>query len=286
MKIFETRIDKYTKDHLTDLLSSFLVGREKKRISKINTEFLLRAKNDKDYCELINSSDLNIVDGRGVLWAARYLTLPVSKNMFIRLIQAIWQMVYSGAAIIFNPKFIAYPIPEAFPGIEAFRLMMRAAADQKAGVFIFGCRQDTLNLALKNIKKEFPSLEISGAINGYDFEKDKSIDVVSEINKTEAKILIVALGSPYQEQWIRDNMKDLNNIRIAVGEGGTLDRIARPSQKAPTFINRVGLEWLWRLLFNKSLTGTRGRFRRFWNAVPVFIFSVVKWKVKYGQTKI
>jgi len=267
------------------LLSKALKNSVKIRISKINPEFLQRSLGDEEYVNLLNKSDISIVDGRGVLWAARYLTLPISSNGAIRRLQAVWQMVYSGAAIVFNPKFVAYPIPEAIPGLEAFRAVIEVAIKNKVGVFLFGANPKSNKLAVKNLKKEFPDLIISGSLNGYDFQKDNGINVVGEINKTDARVLIVALGSPKQERWIDDNIDNLKNIKIAVGEGGTLDRIAYPAQKAPKFVNKIGLEWLWRLAFNKSRTESRNRFGRFWNSVPLFIHEIVKWKVKNGQTK-
>ena len=161
--------------------------------------------------------------------------------------------------------------------------MLQAASDVGAGVFLFGGDETTLKLSIANIKSEFPDLKLSGSLNGYDFHTDKGINPVDQINKTDARLLVVALGSPRQEMWISENIGELKNIRIAVGEGGTLDRIANPSQKSPVFINKIGLEWLWRTLFNRS---KKNRFGRLWNAVPVFICQMVKWKVKYGQTKI
>ena len=256
------------------------------RISKLNTEFLYRTKKDKKFLDVLNSSDINIVDGRGVMWAARYLTLPISDNKFIRSIQARLQMVYSGASIVLKPKFVTYPIKQTIPGVEAFKLMMKTAADTNCGVFLFGSAQKTLDLASVNLMKEFPNLKISGTLNGYDFQKDKTIDPVTEINKTDARLLIVALGCPKQEYWINDNIDKLTNIRVAVGEGGTLDRIANPAQLAPKFVNKIGIEWLWRTLFNKSKTKSRNRFQRFWHAVPAFIHQVIKWKVQNGQTKV
>lgn len=286
MRIFDARIDGYTKAQLEDLIGGALKRAQKTKISKINTEFLHRALKDKKFLDVLNSSDINIVDGRGVAWAARYLTLPISGNRFIRPIQARLQMVYSGASIVFRPKFVTYPIKQTIPGVEAFKLMMETVAKNNVGVFLFGNSERTLESAIANLKKEFSDLKISGYLNGYDFQKNEKIDVIAEINKTDAKILIVALGSPKQEYWINDNIDKLKNVRIAVGEGGTLDRIANSLQKAPGFINKIGLEWLWRTLFNKSKTETRNRVQKFWNAVPVFIYHVVKWKIKNGQTKI
>jgi len=286
MKIFNVRIDRYTKTQFQAVLAECLEGSEAVKVSKINTEFLQRALRDKHFLKVINSSNFNVVDGRGVLWAARYLTLPLHGGHLFRSLECIGQMVYSGISIVFNPKFITYPISEAIPGVEAFKLVMQTASDKNKSVFLFGASEESLKLAIKKIKREFPSLRIAGFLNGYDHNKDTKIDVVAEVNKTDAKILIVALGSPKQEYWISDNIEKLKNIKIAIGEGGTLDRIANPSQKSPRIVNQIGLEWLWRLFFNKSKTETRNRFQRSWNAVPSFIYQTVKWKIKNGQTKV
>jgi len=283
MNILNVRIDKYTKSQFRDLIDDGFKKSKQIKISKINTEFLQRAIDDSEFLKVLNISEINIVDGRGVMWAARYLTLPITNNQIFRPVQAVWQMIYSGVAIVFNRKFITYPITQAIPGIEAFKIMIKSASDNNAGVFILGGSKKTLKLVAKSLNTEFPDLKISGTLNGYDFQTDKTINPVEEINKTDAKLLIVALGSPKQELWINDNMDKLKNIKIAVGEGGTLDRIANPSQKTPIFINKIGLEWLWRTLFNVT---KKKRFARFWNAVPVFIYQIIKWKIKNGQTKI
>lgn len=283
--VMDLKIDSCDKDKFLDLINKSFKSDKKIKIAKINTEFIQRATKDKDYLKLLNSFEISIADGRGVLWAAKYLTIPVSKNKIIRSIQSFYQMIYSGASIVLYPRYIKKPIPEAIPGVDAFKMMMKLAMDENVGVFIFGSPQATLTPALKNIKKEFPNLKISGSLNGYDFQKDDSINPVDIINKTDAKLLIVALGSPKQEKWINDNINKLKNIKVAVGEGGTLTRIAFPKQKAPKFINKIGLEWFWRLLFNKSETASRNRFQRMWNAVPVFIYKSIKWKIKNGQTK-
>lgn len=282
--ILNVNIDRYTKYQFGIFLKDAISKFKKNKVYKINTEFFQRALDDNKFLHVLNSSDINIVDGRGVLWAARYLTLPIANVKVFRCAQAIWQMIYSGIFIIIRPRYISTPILEAIPGVEAFKLLMRVAIENNVGVFIFGSSEKVLALAIKNIQNEFPELRIVGSLNGYDFQKNNKIDPVSVINKTDAKILIVALGSPRQEYWINENIDKLKSIKIAVGEGGTLDRIAYPSQKAPKFINQIGLEWLWRLFFNKSKTETRGRFKRFWNAVPVFIYQVVRWKIKNGQT--
>jgi N-acetylglucosaminyldiphosphoundecaprenol N-acetyl-beta-D-mannosaminyltransferase len=283
MKIFDIELDNFTEDELRNELTSLLSDDfNQTQVTKVNTEFLLRTLNDHAFSQLLNQSTICLVDGRGVQWAARYLTLPISNNWFFRPIQASWQMIYSGAAIILNPKFITNPVREVLPGVEALKLMFSVAEKDGVGVFIFGAPAQVLETAITNLKTEFPRLKVAGTLNGYDFQTDKSIDPVQIINGTDAKLLIVGLGNPKQEYWIHENLPKLTKVKVAVGEGGTLDRIANRAQLAPKWLNRIGLEWLWRLLFNKSRTETRSRWGRFWNSVPVFIYEIVKFKIRNG----
>ncbi len=286
MFVLRLKLDACTMSQFRGYIKQSLQSDKLLKVVKINTEFLQRSLCDDNYTKVLNSFDLHIADGRGVQWAARYLTLPISNNKIWRRIQAIYQMIYSGAAIVLHPKFLTYPLPEVLPGVEAFQAVLDVATDEQAKFFLFGSPQATLEPALINIKKDYPKLNIVGALNGYDFWNDKSIKPVEIINKSGAAILPVAMGSPKQEYWINDNKDKLKNVKFAVGEGGTYTRIAFPAQKAPKLINRIGCEWIWRFLFNKSETASRNRFQRVWNAVPLFIFQVVKWKIQHGQTKI
>lgn len=274
---------------LSETVKAYLGGKEAQTISKLNTEFLTRATRNEDFLKTLNSSGITIADGRGVLWAAKYLTLPIQNTKYKtqKAMIAIWQMIYSGVAIVFNSKFITYPIQENIPGVDALKLMIRVAEETDSGVFFFGASQQDLDGAIANIHKEMPGLKISGSLNGYDFQADRTINPVDVINKTDANLLIVALGSPMQEYWIRDNMTKLKGVRVAVGEGGSLAFLSGTFKRAPKWAQRTGLEWLWRLFFNKSLTAQTGsRLKRVWNAVPVFIYEVVKWKIKYGAIEV
>ena len=94
----------------------------------------------------------------------------------------------------------------------------------------------------------------------------------------------MAFGSPKQEFWIRDNLSKLKTVKVAVGEGGSLEFIAGNFKRAPKWMQKLGLEWLWRLFMNKSKSDTGSRLKRIWRAVPVFIYTVVKYKIKNGQT--
>jgi N-acetylglucosaminyldiphosphoundecaprenol N-acetyl-beta-D-mannosaminyltransferase len=163
------------------------------------------------------------------------------------------------------------------PGQEAFYLMLEVAEKEMRNVYILGGEQDVLDRALEKIKEKFSKLKIAGSMEGWNFKDEEAI---KDINKSGAELLIVALGSPRQEFWIRDNIDKLKTVKVAVGEGGTLDFVAGTFKRAPQWMNKLGIEWLWRLIMNKSKTQTGSRLKRVWNAVPVFIWEVYKYKVK------
>lgn len=277
--ILDIKIDALTAEQFERQFSHFLRNGSGS-IAKINTEFLLRAMRDRNFRETLNSTEANITDGRGVQWAAKYLSLPLTKFPLLRQIQATWQMVYTGASLVIYPKYCNEPIPERFPGVEALRLMLGVAEKEEKPVYFFGADQHILDAAVNNLETEFPKLKVVGSNEGWHYDEKK---VIEDINKTKPVLLIVALGSPKQEYWIADNLPKLKSVRVAVGEGGSLDRIADAAQKAPRLINSLGLEWLWRLFVNKSKTQTGGRLKRVWSAVPVFIYETVKYKIRSNE---
>jgi len=282
-KVLNIEIDNFKKRDLEERLGEAFSGDKKIKIAKVNSEFLLRSLSSKEFAETLDKFETKIADGSGVLWAAKYLLLPLSKIAVLRHIQAIWQMVYSGASIVFSPEYCREPIPERFPGVEALLLMLEAAAETGGSVYFFGAEKRVLEKAIEIIQHKYPKLTIAGSHEGYNYS-DK--EMVEDINKSGAKLLVVALGSPKQEYWIRDNIDKFQTVKIAVGEGGSLDFIAGSFKRAPRWIQKIGLEWLWRLFVNKSKTPTGSRMKRVWNAVPVFVYTVVKHKIKNGSVKV
>jgi N-acetylglucosaminyldiphosphoundecaprenol N-acetyl-beta-D-mannosaminyltransferase len=279
-KVLNIEIDNFKKRDLEERLGEAFGGDKKIKIAKVNSEFLLRSLGSKEFTETLDKFETKIADGSGVLWAAKYLSLPLSKIPVLRHIQAIWQVVYSGASLVFSPEYCREPIPERFPGVEALHMMLEAAAETGGSVYFFGAEKRVLEKAIEIIQHKYPRLTIAGSHEGYNYS-DK--EMVEDINKSGAKLLVVALGSPKQEYWIRDNIEKLESVKIAVGEGGSLDFIAGSFKRASRWIQKIGLEWLWRLFVNKSKTPTGSRMKRVWNAVPVFVYTVVKYKIKNGS---
>ncbi len=281
VELMGVRIDVVTPEGFSARVEELLLGNAQSAVSKINTEFLGRALDSAPFRELLAQSDLNIADGRGVLWVGRYLTLPISQHRVMRGMQAVVQMIGSGLAIVFRSAFICYPLPANIPGTEAFHLMLEVARTTGRSVFIYGGEETVLRSAVEEIVSTYPDLRIAGSLSGYGHP---DAEVVDAVNATDAALLVVALGSPKQEYWIAENLAKMPGVRVAVGEGGTLDFIAGDAKLAPASMRRIGLEWLWRLVMNRSKSETGSRARRVWNAVPVFIARVVGYKIRNGAT--
>lgn len=266
-----------SKDLLAELKNIIDTDKKRIKIAKVNSEFLLRALKFPEFAKTLDDFDINVADGVGVLWAAKYLSLPITDVPILRQAQAVLQMVYTGASLVFYPSFCRSPIPEAFRGTDMAKTMLSLAGEEKIPVYLFGSNKETLVKAVRNIKKEIQEIDIRGFCEGYNYKND---EVVKDISESGAKFLFVALGSPKQEYWIRDNAHLLSGVRVAVGEGGTFEFLAGNFKRAPGWMKTTGLEWLFRLFANRSKTQTGNRARRVWNAVPVFIWKVVKYKLE------
>lgn len=279
-KVLAVEIAAADRETLRDAVTRMLRGDEPASVAKVNAEFLLRSLSDEDFRKYLSSTRLNIPDGIGVLWAARYLTLATTKLPVLRQLQAVWQAVYSLLALLFRPSFCRTPIPERVPGVDALMLMLEAAVDTGSAVYFLGATAEINQKARTEIHKRMPRLAIAGGQDGY---ADDWKPVLSEIDRSGAALLIVALGCPKQEFWIRDHAATLPNIRVAVGEGGSLDFLAGEFRRAPAGLQSLGLEWFWRLLMNPNKSGSVSRARRIWNAVPVFVYRTIRWKLHHGS---
>lgn len=282
ISIFGVRVAITDKENFKEYLLKLLTDNKTKLIRNavVNGEFLYRFNNVDEFKNKTKDFELNIADGVGVLWAARYITLNITKVRFLKNIQAIWQMIYTTISLIFYPKFSRFPISEHIPGLERFHLTMQIIIKANSSVFIFGGEEEIIEKAITNLKKRYPSINIAGYRNGYNYE-DR--DIVEQINKSKAEVLIVAQGTPRQEYWIHKNADNLNYVKLAVGEGGTLDLVAQDIYRPHPFMQRRGLEWLYRLVTQKrNKTGHGSRYNRIKCGVFLLITNMVKYKIKNG----
>ncbi len=239
-----------------------LAGEDAKTyVVKPYSEFLPRACRDERVRDILNGAAMRLPDGAGVLWAANYLSLPGGR------LRALLQFPPSLASLVLRPSVLRRPLREAMAGVDFTWEMLGTLAESGRSVYLLGGTAEESAGAAQAIRERLPSLTIAGARDGY-FRGPDAEAVIEAINAASPDVLLVAMGFPRQEKWIAGNLPRLN-VRVAVAEGGSLAFISGSAQRAPHWMRRSGLEWLFRLLRQPS------RLRR-QLALPVFVWLVLR----------
>jgi N-acetylglucosaminyldiphosphoundecaprenol N-acetyl-beta-D-mannosaminyltransferase len=243
-----------------------LAGLEAKSyVVKPYSEFLPRAHRDASVREILGGAALCLPDGAGVLWAAHYLSLPGGK------LSALAQLPLSLGALVLRPSALRRPLREAMSGVDFTWEMLAALALAGRSVCLLGGTREEAAGAARAIQESLPELDIVGARDGY-FRREETDAVIDAINTARPDVLLVALGFPRQERWIAKNLPRLN-VRVAVAEGGSFSFMSGATRRAPRWMRRAGLEWLFRLLRQP------GRLRR-QLALPLFVWLVLRQRLR------
>lgn len=226
------------------------------------SEMIVFAQSDEQYKKVLNNASLALPDGIGILWASKYLSLTTKH----------FPLITSLLAIIFNPRYIRSIIKEQVTGSRLIYDIALLASEKNYSLALVGGKQNVAVKAAVKLKAIYPKLRINLA------QSDRQFDdtIVEEINNSNSDILLLAYSPPKQEKWLSEHIQNLN-VKVALGLGGTFDYIAGKRPTAPNFMHYIGLEWLWRLITQPR------RIKRMWNAIPVFIWKVYKYK-KYDRS--
>ena len=152
--------------------------------------------------------------------------------------------IADGIGVIYGAKIQRTPLKQKVPGIDFTTLLMERMAKEERSVFLFGSKPGVAEKAEENLKRRFPGLRFAGTNDGY-FKDDAPI--VEKINAASPDLLLVCLGAPKQEKWMRDNAPKLD-VGLMIGAGGSLDVFAGVAERAPEAWQKAGLEWLYRLM--------------------------------------
>jgi N-acetylglucosaminyldiphosphoundecaprenol N-acetyl-beta-D-mannosaminyltransferase len=243
---------------------------ERAYVVKPYSEFMPRAARDAAIRDLLNAAALCLPDGIGILWAAHYLSLPGGT------LRALGQLPLSLASLAVNPGAIRRPLKENMAGVDLTWEMLAALDEISASVFLLGGTEAELRGTREGIEARFPRLRLVGAHSGhFDVRGAENDAVIEEINAAAPQALLVAMGFPLQERWIVANLPRLN-VNVAIAEGGSFSFISGATPRAPAWMRRGGLEWLFRLLRQP------GRFRR-QLALPLFVWLVIQARLKKAK---
>ena len=203
-----------------------------------NPEIVMLAQKDPGYGEVLGGAALTLPDGIGVIYAAKLLKRPLQGRV---------------------------------PGIDFASALLGRMAGEGLKLYLLGAKPGVAEQAAANLKEKYPGLEICGTHDGY-FTEDGP--VVDEIRASGANVVFVCLGAPKQETWMARNGKD-TGAGLLVGLGGALDVFAGTVQRAPEGWQKLGLEWLYRLIKQPSRIGRMIK-------LPGFLVKAAFWKDKGG----
>lgn len=225
IRIFGVRVDNVDLDEATSRVEVFLRDEGLKAIFTPNTEIIMACKEDQKLKDIVNSGDLIIPDGIGLIHASN-----IKKK----------------------------PLKERVTGFDLSIKILEIANKEGYSLYLLGGKEGVAKEAGENITRRYPNIKVVGYHHGY-FKgshigyKDHQdeLDIIHNINNMKPDIIFVGLGFPKQELWIDEN-KDRLHSKVIIGNGGTMDIISGNAKRAPEFFQRLGLEWFYRLITEPS----------------------------------
>ena len=208
-----------------------------------NPEIVVQAQSDLLLASILNSAELSLPDGVGLVWASKWKELFV-RNPLARKLNPLAQAPRAGSQITSRVS-----------GIDVMEAAIKKAAERGWRVFLLGGRPGVAEKAAENLRVQYPNIMVSN----YDGpwldsdgkpqnkkEEKKEREAISKINAFKPYLLFVAYGAPKQEKWVRSNYDKIETL-VTMVIGGSLDYISGNVNRAPFWARRIGIEWLFRL---------------------------------------
>jgi N-acetylglucosaminyldiphosphoundecaprenol N-acetyl-beta-D-mannosaminyltransferase len=217
--VLGVRVDRVLQEQALDLIEALIRQRRAannqracQQIVTVNTEFVMEARRNRAFRQAINASALAVPDGIGVVWATRYLGRPA---------------------------------PERITGTDLLPAIAERCAASGYRLYLLGAAPGVAEAAAERLCQRFPTLQIAGTYAGSPAPAEEE-EIIARIGAARADVLCVAYGAPAQELWIHRNLARLP-VAVAMGVGGALDFLSGRKKRAPRSMQRLGLEWLYRL---------------------------------------
>lgn len=176
-------------------------------------------------------------------------------------------IIPDGVGVVLASKLIKTPVKEKIAGIEIMEAIVKKSADEGKGIYLLGAKQEVLEGCASNLKVKYPKLNVAGMHNGF-FDMENCSDIVEDIKRSKAYAIFVAMGSPRQEKFIIKYMEELP-CSVFMGVGGSFDIFSGTLKRAPKWMIKLGLEWLYRVIKEPF------RIKRL-GVIPVFLLKVFR----------
>ncbi|MGI6345007.1 MAG: WecB/TagA/CpsF family glycosyltransferase [Bacillota bacterium] len=233
VKILGTAVDVLTMESAVQRIAAMVEQGSSAQVVTANAEILYMAQRDPALYLVLHDAGLVTADGMGVVLASRIL---------------------------------GRPLPERVAGCDLVYALAGHGAKIGWNFYLLGAKPEVVEAAVQQLRQLYPLIQIVGWHHGY-FSADETSALLAEIKASKPDILLVAMGAPKQDIWLHENLSK-TGAAVGIGVGGSFDILAGTAERAPLWMQRAGLEWLFRLLKEPSRIGRM-------LALPRFVWSVL-----------
>jgi|LakMenE01Jun11ns_1017448.scaffolds.fasta_scaffold9869884_2 N-acetylglucosaminyldiphosphoundecaprenol N-acetyl-beta-D-mannosaminyltransferase len=268
VKIASVEVDTLSRKEVIAKISKAI---EKNKVLQVVTpysEFIVEAEYNLEFRKALNSSEIRIPDGIGILWAGAYLAGRWN-NLIISLLG------------IINRDIKLYSVfTEKISGSDLIYNILELAHQQKSRVYLLGGEKEVPNKVKDYIQNTYPRINITGTYSKKISLNDKVL--FQKVLDSQSDIVLIALSYPKQEIFasqLKNYFIDNNHKGIIMCVGGTFDFLAGTQKRAPKWMQKLGLEWLYRLIQQPN------RIRRIYKATIEYIVLISRYKSNIDKNK-
>jgi N-acetylglucosaminyldiphosphoundecaprenol N-acetyl-beta-D-mannosaminyltransferase len=219
------RIDNISTEQSVSIIDSLIDQGGFHQIATANVDFLNKAAVDPELMEILHNCELVLPDGMPLVWASRLMGTPLKERV---------------------------------TGVDLVPRLLELSVQKKRRIFLLGATEDCSNFALERVCREYPGAVICGRMSPptASLTQMKNSEILKRIEESKPDILLVAFGNPKQEKWLamhRDQLK----VPVCIGVGGALDLFSEKQMRAPIWMQRFGMEWMFRFVREPRRLGPR-----------------------------
>ncbi|RKX58212.1 MAG: glycosyltransferase [Thermodesulfobacteriota bacterium] len=223
--------------------------------------------------ETVQIIDNAIKEGKhvhhAVVNAAKIVKMQEDKELYNSIVNA--DIINAdGMPIVWASRLLGKPLPERVAGIDLMQELIKLAYNRKYKIFFFGAKEEVVKKVVEKYSREYSPEIIAGYRNGYYSEEEEPL-IAKQIAESGANILFVGISSPKKEKFLYKYKHILKNVNFIMGVGGSFDVIAGKIKRAPKWMQKCGLEWVYRLVQEP-----RRMWRRYLIGNTKFIILVIK----------
>ncbi len=227
-EIFGVRISRLGMKETVEYIADAIHSGRSLHVITANPIMFMHALEHPEFHQVMREADLNVPDGAGLVWAASYLGEGVAERV---------------------------------AGYDLMHELLKTGQNYGWSVFLLGAAADVVETAADNIARQYPRIRIAGWHHGY-FKEEDDERIVKMVQQAAPDLLFVARSLDTQERWIA-RYRDQLGARLMMGVGGSFDVVSGKLKRAPLFMQRLGLEWLYRLWQEPSRIGRMLALPRF-----------------------